>query len=109
MRNPNQWATGTDANPDPQFFVQLAAQRLLCCLTGLALATRELPRAGQITVIAAPRQQHAALTILHHCRADVDRFSAQDRTSTRLNSSHSCASRMPSSARKQKNTTNNAT
>src|SRR3546814_20362830 len=76
MRNPNQWATGTDANPDPQFFVQLAAQRLLCCLTGLALATRELPRAGQITVIAAPRPQNAALTTLHHCRAALDRFRA---------------------------------
>src|SRR3546814_3190677 len=46
----------------------------------------------------------------HHAVADelVDAPSGLDRKSTRLNSSHSCASRMPSSARnKNNNQTNN--
>src|SRR3546814_9286863 len=38
-------------------------------------------------------------------RGDQQAQQNEDRKSTRLNSSHSCASRMPSSARKKKNTT----
>src|SRR3546814_8063606 len=49
---------------------------------------------------------HDDLAVLRHRLGDVTRAmpkDGKDRKSTRLNSSHSCASRMPSSACKKKN------
>src|SRR3546814_2967816 len=44
--------------------------------------------------------EHAAAWLLHPLEADLDLVGLADRKSTRLNSSHQCASRMPSSAGK---------
>ena len=42
--------------------------------------------------------RYVPTTVLHNRRGDKQWFDARDRKSTRLNSSHSAKSRMPSSA-----------
>src|SRR3546814_5995946 len=55
-------------------------------------------------IVDAARLTAEALPLLRNIGANGSRLHELDRKSTRLNSSHYCATRMPSSAWKKKNT-----
>src|SRR3546814_6225295 len=65
----------------------------------LAYAARHGDPTDAMARIAVKNHRNALLNPLAHMRKEIDLdFCLTDRKSTRLNSSHSCASSMPSSA-----------
>src|SRR3546814_10780076 len=90
-------------------FVQFAVHGLQRRLVAVHAALRKLPA----VTLQAPRPKHLAAGVQQHDthtwtkavgldHGTDSEFIGGDRKSTRLNSSHSCAARMPSSARKKK-------
>src|SRR3546814_7487296 len=97
LRNNHAWADGV-RNEDPQFFERLSELQAPKYLW-IGCSDSRVP-ANQVIGLAPGE------VFVHRNIANVMvHTDLKDRKSTRLNSSHSCASRMPTTDRKKKTTT----